>query len=81
MPTIKYFSAAFAGPTQTKGPRLQVKNRDTGKIQEWPWCTYIPNANDEQAQVRHHYHSPLLKLEMLWYDGALNCQFFRTIEE
>lgn len=81
MPAIvKYFSAEIAHPTlREPRQRIRIRNRATpNTFTDHSWKIELGDSVD--AQLRQLYHSPILRVETLWYDPRLELFFFRTVE-
>jgi hypothetical protein len=81
MSLTKYYSAEVAKPN-SKYPfqRIRIRNRkEPHHFNDYRWKKELGDAID--AQIRSLYNSPVLQVEILWYDPHWETFFFRVTEK
>lgn len=79
--TVKYYSAEQIGPNlKTPYNKLRIRDRKhPSTFIDYQWKA--SEGDSINAQLRALYHSPVLKVEALWYDEYLGLFFYRVTEE
>ena len=81
--SIKYYSAEIAEPN-LKQPRrrIRIRNRNhPSTFTDYLWKSEKEIDQTINGQLRALFHSPSIKVELLWHDEMLGLFFYRTVEE
>lgn len=78
---IKYYSAEVALPnSRMPQKRIRIRNRvHPSTFTDYLWKS--DGGETINSQLRALFHSPSLKVELLWHDEMLGLFFYRTVEE
>lgn len=81
--SIKYFSAEVAEPnSRMPNKRIRIRNRNhPSTFTDYLWKNAREVDQTLNGQLKALFHSPSLKVELLWHDPMLGLFFYRTIEE
>lgn len=79
--SIKYYSAEIATPNSRQpAQRIRIRNRNhPSTFTDYLWKREAGETIN--AQLKALFHSPALKVELLWHDEMLGLFFYRTVEE
>lgn len=80
--STQYWSAEYVPATKSRDHRVKIRNRVSNGFFHRAYVGSVPNDGEIgialMKQLKQIYTSPLLSMQILWYDANLKILFFQT---